>query len=87
MLGYAENFRHLFTTTPFWGILCFLSEQGLYTEIAGSQGQKVFLVGAHDSDPSICALAGRLDTAISEWLMQRPDLAEMQPDNQSDLVM
>lgn len=87
MLGYAENFRHLFTATPFWGILCFLSEQGLYTEIAGNSGQKIFLVGAHDSDPAICALAGRLDTAISEWLVQRPDLADMQPQNSSDRPM
>ena len=71
MLGYLENFRSVFTTTPFWGVLCFLSQGGLYTEIVGEGGQKLFLVGAHDQNPAVCALAGRLDTVIAEWLSLR----------------
>jgi len=68
MLGY---FRSMFTTIPFWGVLCFLSQSALYTEIVGDAGQKLFLVGAHDQNPAVCALAGRLDTVIAEWLSLR----------------
>jgi len=74
MLGYLENFRGLFSTTPFWGVLCFLSDSGLYTEIIGDSGQKIFLVGAHDQDPIVCAFAGRIDTVVSEWLSQQSNL-------------
>lgn len=71
MLGYLENFRSIFTTTPFWGVLCFLSQSGLYTEIVGDGGDKLFLVGAHAQNAAVCALAGRLDTVIAEWLSLR----------------
>ena len=73
MLGYLENFRGIFTTAPFWGVLCFLSQSALFTEIAGETGHKLFLVGAHDQNPSVCAFAGRLDTVIAEWLSLRQD--------------
>lgn len=73
MLGYLENFRSIFNTTPFWGVLCFLSANDLYTEIVTDAGHKLFLVGAHPENPTICALGGRLDTAISEWLSLRQD--------------
>jgi hypothetical protein len=71
MLGYLENFRPIFSTTPFWGVLCFLSENDLYTEIVADAGHKLFLVGAHDEDPTICAFAGRIDTVVAEWLSLR----------------
>lgn len=71
MLGYLENFRPIFSTTPFWGILCFLSQSGLYTELVADAGRKLFLVGAHDENPSVCPFAGRIDTVISEWLSLR----------------
>jgi hypothetical protein len=73
MLGYLENFRSIFQTTPFWGVLCFLSANNLYTEIATETGHKLFLVGAHPENPTVCALGGRMDTAISEWLSLRQD--------------
>jgi len=73
MLGYLENFRNLFQPTPFWGVLCFLSANDLYTEIVTEAGHKLFLVGAHNENPTICAFGGRLDTAISEWLSLRQD--------------
>ena len=69
--GYMENFRNIFTTTPFWGVLCFLSQSALFTEIVGDRGHKLFLIGAHDDNPAVCALAGRLDTVIAEWLSLR----------------
>jgi hypothetical protein len=71
MLGYLENFRNVFTTTPFWGVLCFLSQSALYNEIVADTGHKLFLVGAHDQNPAICPMAGRLDTVIAEWLALR----------------
>jgi hypothetical protein len=76
MLGYLENFRTIFTTSPFWGVLCFLSQSALYNEIVADGGHKLFLVGAHDQNPAVCALAGRLDTVIAEWLsLRNEDLA------------
>jgi hypothetical protein len=71
MLGYLENFRTIFQGTPFWGVLCFVSTTDLYTEIVADSGHKLFLVGAHQADPAICPLAGRMDTVISEWLSLR----------------
>lgn len=73
MLGYLENFRSIFGPTPFWAVLCFLSERDLYTEIVTQSGNKLFLVGAHPEDPAICAFGGRMDTVISEWLSMRHD--------------
>lgn len=73
MLGYLENFRTIFSATPFWGVLCFLSESGLYTEIAADAGRKLFLVGAHDENPATCPFSGRIDTVIAEWLSLRQD--------------
>jgi hypothetical protein len=71
MLGYLENFRHSFTSTPFWGVLCFLSEGSLFREITAGK-HKIFLIGAHNSDPLICPFEGRLDTVLAEWLSLRP---------------
>ncbi len=68
MLGYLENFRGLFEELPFWGVLCFLSSNNLFTEIATKRGDKIVLVGAHHSDPEICAMGGRMDTLVGEWL-------------------
>jgi hypothetical protein len=79
MLGYLENFRSIFTTTRFWGVLCFLSQSPLYTEIVGDDGHKLFLVGAHDQNPTICPLAGRLDTVIAEWLSLRQEDPSLAP--------
>jgi hypothetical protein len=73
MLGYLENFKDIFHTTKFWGVLCFLSANDLYTEIATEAGHKLFLIGAHHENPAVCAFGGRLDTAISEWLSLRQD--------------
>ena len=67
-LGYLENFRALFETRLFWFALCFLSEEDLFTEIATERGDRIFLLGAHPVDLSVCALGGRMDTLISEWL-------------------
>ncbi len=72
MLGYLENFRSLFETAPFWGALCFLSNWGLFTEVAAEGNHRIVLVGAHTDDPRICAFGGRMDTLVSEWLSQRP---------------
>ncbi len=71
MLGYLENFRGLFQATPFWGALCFLSDNELFREVAAEGGHKIVLVGAHVDDPRICAFGGRMDTLVSEWLAQR----------------
>ncbi len=71
MLGYRENFRGLFETAPFWGVLCFLSNTDLFTEVAADRNHRVVLVGAHVDDPRICAFGGRMDTLVSEWLSQR----------------
>jgi len=79
MLGYLENFRTIFTTTPFWGVLCFLSQNALYTEIVADAGHKLFLVGAHDQNPRICAFAGRVDTVIAEWLSLRQEDPSLAP--------
>ena len=73
MLGYLENFRTIFQTAPFWGVLCFLSGNELYTEIVTGAGHKLFLVGADHQNPNIGALGGRMDTVISEWLSLRQD--------------
>jgi hypothetical protein len=81
MLGYLENFRSIFQITPFWGILCFLSANDLYTEIVTDAGHKLFLIGAHHENPTICALGGRMDTAISEWLSLRKDDPLLNPTN------
>jgi hypothetical protein len=71
MLGYLENFRGIFQSTPFWGALCFLSDADLFTEVTADGGHRIVLVGAHVDDPRICAFGGRMDTLISEWLSQR----------------
>jgi hypothetical protein len=71
MLGYRENFRGLFETTPFWGALCFLSNADLFTEVTANGKHRIALVGAHVDDPRICAFGGRMDTLVSEWLSQR----------------
>lgn len=71
MLGYMENFRNLFQTTPFCGALCFLSNTDLFTEIAADGNHRIVLVGAHVDNPRICAFGGRMDTLVSEWLSQR----------------
>ena len=71
MLGYLENFRSVFESKPFWGALCFLSENGLFTEITAEGGHKLVLVGARATEPKICALGRRMDTLISEWLSSR----------------
>lgn len=68
MLGYLENFRGLYETTQFCGVLCFLSSSDLFTEIATKRGDRLFLVGAHPDNPAVCAFDGRLDTVVSEWL-------------------
>jgi hypothetical protein len=73
MLGYLENFRAIFRQTPFWAVLCFLSEEDLYTEMVTESANKLFLVGAHPQDPTICAFGGRMDTVISEWLSLRQE--------------
>ncbi|MBN9659283.1 MAG: hypothetical protein J0H49_13940 [Acidobacteria bacterium] len=72
MLGYLENFRSLFETTPFWGALCFLSNSELFREVSAEGSHRIVLVGAHTDDPRICAFGGRMDTLVSEWLSQRP---------------
>lgn len=71
MLGYLQNFRNLFRTTPFCGALCFLSNTDLFTEIVADKNHRIVLVGAHVTNPRICAFGGRLDTLVSEWLSQR----------------
>lgn len=68
MLGYLENFRGLFDYSPFWGALCFLSLNNLFTEISTERGDKLVLLGAHPEDSGVCAMGGRMDTLISEWL-------------------
>lgn len=68
MLGYLENFRGLFDTLPFCAALCFLSSSDLFTQITTERGDRIFLVGAHPEDPAICALGGRMDTVVAEWL-------------------
>jgi hypothetical protein len=68
MLGYLENFRGLYDTLPFYGTLCFLSDTDLFTEVTTERGDHLFLVGAHPNDPAICALGGRMDTVVSQWL-------------------
>jgi hypothetical protein len=68
MLGYLENFRGLFDTVSFCGALCFLSSSDLFTEITTERGDRLFLVGAHPGDPTVCAFGGRMDTVVSEWL-------------------
>lgn len=70
MLGYLENFRGLFDPLPFSAALCFISPDDLFTEVATARGDKVVLVGAHPDDPGICAMGGRMDTLIAEWLAQ-----------------
>lgn len=73
ILGYFENFREIFTAVPFWAVLCFLSESELYTEVVADQRHKLFLVGANDVNPIVCAFGGRLDTVIAEWLSLREE--------------
>ena len=68
MLGYLENFRGLYDTLPFYATLCFLSDTDLFTEVTTERGDHLFLVGAHPDDPAICALGGRMDTVVSQWL-------------------
>lgn len=68
MLGYLENFRSTFQHSPFWGALCFLADDDLFTEVGTEGGHRLVLLGAHDSDPKVCALGGRMDTLLSEWL-------------------
>lgn len=68
MLGYLENFRGLFDSLPFSAALCFLSPDDLFTEVSTARGDKVVLVGAHPDDPGVCAMGGRMDTLIAEWL-------------------
>ena len=80
MLGYLENFRTIFQATPFWGVLCFLSGNELYTEIAADSRHKLFLIGADHQNPTIGALGGRMDTVISEWLSLRQDSVPIAPD-------
>ena len=70
MLGYLENFRDLFQTTPFCGALCFLSNTDLFTEVVADRDDRIVLVGAHVDNPTICAFGGRMDTLVSEWLSQ-----------------
>ncbi len=70
MLGYLENFRTLFQTTPFCGALCFLSNTDLFTEVVADKDDRIVLVGAHVDNPTICAFGGRMDTLVSEWLAQ-----------------
>ncbi|HEY4258576.1 MAG TPA: hypothetical protein VGM98_00390 [Schlesneria sp.] len=70
MLGYLENFRGLFDPLPFSAALCFITPHDLFTEIATERGDKIVLVGAHPDDPGICAMGGRMDTLIAEWLAQ-----------------
>lgn len=70
MLGYLENFRGLFASTPFWGALCFLSDADLFTEVSTGGGNRIVLMGAHVDNPKICAFGGRMDTLVSEWLSQ-----------------
>ena len=71
MLGYLENFRHLFQSTPFCGALCFLSNTDLFTEVVAEKKHRIVLLGAHVDNPRICAFGGRMDTLVSEWLSQR----------------
>lgn len=71
MLGYFENFRAAFQHQNFWGALCFLSDEDLFTEVGTEGGDRLVLLGAHDSDPRVCALGGRMDTLLSEWLSLR----------------
>ncbi|WP_184223257.1 hypothetical protein [Granulicella aggregans] len=71
MLGYLENFRGTFQQYPFWGALCFLSDDDLFTEVGTEGGNRLVLLGAHDNDPKVCALGGRMDTLLSEWLSLR----------------
>jgi hypothetical protein len=71
MLGYLENFRGTFQHYPFWGALCFLSDDDLFTEVGTEGGHRLVLLGAHDTDPRVCALGGRMDTLLSEWLSLR----------------
>jgi hypothetical protein len=87
MLGYLENFRELFQTSSFCGVLCFLSASDLYTEVVTEAGHKLFLVGAHNENPSICALGGRMDTAISEWMALRRDDPPFSASNVSTMLM
>lgn len=71
MLGYFENFRTVFSNIPFWGALCFLSDNHLFTEVVTDGGHKVVLLGVHTDDPRICAFGGGMDTLVSEWLSLR----------------
>lgn len=71
MLGYLENFRSLFERASFWGVLCFLSNTELFTEVATEGNDRIVLVGAHVDDPRICAFGGRMDAIVSEWLSRR----------------
>jgi hypothetical protein len=68
VLGYLENFRELFDAHPFWCALCFLSNTDLFTEVTSDRGDRIFLVGAHPVDVNVCALGGRMDALVSEWL-------------------
>jgi hypothetical protein len=68
MLGYLENFRELFGAIPFHAALCFLSSEELFTEVCSARGDKLVLIGAHPDDPGVCAMGGRMDTLIAEWL-------------------
>ncbi len=70
MLGYLENFRQLFDPSPFWAALCFISENDLFTELVTDRQDKLVLIGAHPNDPGVCAMGGRMDTLVAEWLAQ-----------------
>ena len=76
MLGYVENFRHAFLASPFWAVLCFLSNGPLFTELSAAGGHKIFLIGAHNDDPVVCPFKGSMDTLISEWLSARRLISE-----------
>ena len=71
MLGYLENFRNLFHAAPYCGVLCFLSNTDLFTEVTSGGPHRITLVGAHVDNPKVCAFGGRMDTIVSEWLSQR----------------
>ncbi len=71
MLGYLENFKGLFQSAPFCGALCFISNTDLFTEVVAGRNHRIALVAAHVDDPRICALGGRMDTLVSEWLSEK----------------
>ena len=69
MLGYLENFRNRLQSRGFFGVLIFLSENLLSTDVESvSGGSRIGLCAAHPTMAAACTLHTRLREIMQQWL-------------------